>query len=179
MVYPVSWSCPSCGSVNANVMKCSVCSYSPPAESGSLGAQARVNTLLKERVIAFLIDTAFLVGFALFFSVGSAVSLSFSFGKGFDVLFPLFAVPIVILVLVFHPLYFFVFEARYGRTYGKRLMHIKVVSESGALTWSLSFKRNVTRFIEALTLYIMSIVMIKANGKRWGDRVSGTYVVRD
>jgi len=179
MVYPVSWSCPSCGSVNANSIKCSVCSYAPPAESGSLSAQARVNTLLKERVIAFVIDVIFLIALALFFSVGSALSLSFSLGKGFDVLFPLFAVPIVILVILLHPFYFFVFEARYGKTYGKRLMHIKVVSDSGVLGWSLSLKRNVTRFIEALTLYILSIVMIKANGKRWGDRVAGTYVVKD
>lgn len=179
MAYPVSWSCPSCGSVNANAIKCTVCSYAPPGESGSLNVQSTVSNLLKERVIAFLFDVIFISVFALFISGGVALSLSFSVNKDFNVLFNLFSIPVFLISLIAHPFYFLVFEARYGKTYGKKLMHIKVVCSNGKISWSLSFKRNLMRFVEALTLYIISIVMIKTNGKRLGDRIAGTYVVKD
>jgi len=176
MTYPASWRCPSCGATNFNTPKCSVCAYVPPSESGGLHAilKEEKGFLLGKRIIAFLIDIGFIIGIGLLVSLSASLAYINS-GKSIGVLMSLFSVPVILVFLFFHPIYFLLLEARYSQTYGKKLMKIKVTS-SGLGT---SARRNLTRFIEMIPLYIPSIIMVSKNGRRWGDRVAGTSIIKE
>lgn len=178
MTYPESWTCPTCGTTIFNNIKCRTCGYEPRAESGPLSMQVKQEPLLKERILAFLIDMGFVALIGLLISLSMSLGLSISFGKGFEVLLPLFIIPVMIITLALHPVYFIILEARFSKTYGKKIMHLKVVKDNEDIRLTDSITRNGLRFIEALTLYIISIIMIKQNNQRLGDRIAKTQVVR-
>jgi len=180
MVFPESWTCPSCGAVVYNSQKCTTCNYQPPQESGSLQAtpEARkVNSLLKERLLAFLIDMGIILVMGGVIGLIIALTLSTGSNKGLDVLFPLFGIPTILLFGFIHPIYFLVLEGLYAQTYGKKIMKIKV-SVEGGMTLNKGLLRNITRFIEMIPLYIPSILMIKKDGRRLGDRIAKTVVIK-
>jgi len=183
MAYPETWTCPSCGAVVYNSPKCTTCNYQPPQESGSLqvkgevAPKGRVDTLLKERILAFLIDMGILLVMGGVIGLIIALTLGTGSNKGLDVLFPLFGIPTILLFGFIHPIYFLVLEGLYAQTYGKKIMKIKV-SVDGGMTISKGVTRNITRFIEMIPLYIPSIIMVRKDGRRLGDRLAKTVVIK-
>lgn len=188
MTYPESWKCPSCGSIVYNSNKCNTCNYKPPSESGGLEipkAQAKIEkapkkkgrSVFMDRIIAFLIDCGILASMGALIGLMIALIMGSGSEKKLSVLFPLFGVPTILVFLALHPVYFWFLEGIYAQTYGKQLMNLKVSHPQG-MTLMKSFLRNVTRFIEVLLLYILSIILIKKNGQRLGDRLAGTTVIR-
>ncbi|MBD3311873.1 hypothetical protein GF352_00205 [archaeon] len=181
MTYPDTWQCPSCGSTVYNSIKCTTCNYQPPAESGALSAAKAESvkegySLLKKRITAFLIDSGIIIGIALILSLTAGFLLSDIVNKSFSIIFLSFGIPIILVFIVFHPLYFLFLEGFYAQTYGKKLMGLKVAADEG-MGFKQSLIRNLLRFIEAIPLYIPSIIMIKKDGRRLGDRLANTSVI--
>lgn len=80
--------------------------------------------------------------------------------------------------------YFLTFETLFrGRTPGKRLTHLRVVSVGGSvLDWRQSLLRNLLRMVDSLPAgYLVGVVamLISPRVQRLGDLVAGTLVIRE
>ncbi len=79
--------------------------------------------------------------------------------------------------------YFTLCEALTGRTAGKRLTGIRVVTVNGApMTWGKSISRNLLRIVDSLpALYIVGLIVMSRSDllQRLGDKAAGTIVVVD
>ena len=87
----------------------------------------------------------------------------------------------IILALMFILGYFIVLEGLFGRTVGKRLFGIVVVSRDGsAITLRQSAVRNLLRVIDGLLNYVVGLIvmLLGEDRQRLGDLVAGTLVVR-
>jgi uncharacterized RDD family membrane protein YckC len=90
-----------------------------------------------------------------------------------------------LLFLVLEFSYFFIFELNSGRTVGKRVFHVRVVTASGAqATVPQIALRNVLRLVDALPfLYASGLISMIRTGpgrrQRIGDVAAGTTVVLD
>lgn len=122
------------------------------------------------RALAWLID--FALRLALLFLAGIALGLLGAAGMG------------AYLVLLFVVFWFYpvVFEAVFdGRTPGKRVLGLQVVSADGApIGWRASFTRNLLRTVDMLPFgYAAGLVACLCDpaARRLGDMVAGTLVV--
>lgn len=80
--------------------------------------------------------------------------------------------------------YFLIFETLFrGRTPGKRLTHLRVVSDGGSVVgWRQSLLRNLLRMVDSLPAgYLVGVVamLISPRVQRLGDVVAGTIVIRE
>lgn len=80
--------------------------------------------------------------------------------------------------------YFLFFETLFrGRTPGKRITHLRVVSDGGSvLSWRQSLLRNLLRMVDSLPAgYLVGVVamLISPRVQRLGDVVAGTIVIRE
>ncbi|UVE49021.1 RDD family protein [Haloferax larsenii] len=128
---------------------------------------AVVGARIGARITDTLIVLVFM--FALSVPLGDAAGGSRSYG---DLLF---------LVVAF--VYSFLLEGLWdGRTLGKRLFQIKVVTVDGdACDLTSSLVRNVLRVVDAILYYLVGFVSMARTDKRQrlGDIVASTVVVRD
>ena len=90
--------------------------------------------------------------------------------------------PICLIFLLVIVVYFVVLEGLFGRTIGKWLIGIKVVTVEGAMPGlTRALVRNLLRLVDGLPAFsILGIVMIAVSAERTriGDVVAGTRVVR-
>lgn len=141
------------------------------------------------RAIATLIDTGFLLlGYALLAWGLFAASKS---GAGNPLAFSGMTMPrnyeiaFYILLLFFLPLlYYVLFEGLWGgRTPGKRLLKLRVVSHSGqSISFFSALVRNIVRIVDFLPSgYLVGMISIFLTGKeqRLGDLAAGTVVIID
>jgi|GEM_PF-3585285 len=181
MVYPEKWTCPSCSSININTTKCTTCNYEPPTESGALEAKKETSTkkegLLKERILAYLIDMSLLIGMGVILGLATAGFLQVGVNKDFTVVFMSFGLPIILIFIAINPLYFMILEGIYAQTYGKRIMKIKVHNEGG-MNITKGIIRSLPRIIETIIFYIPSIILIIKTSQSVGDKIAGTKVVK-
>jgi len=74
-------------------------------------------------------------------------------------------------------------EAYLGWTVGKRILGMRVMDGSGSrIGLAKSVIRNLLRLVDGLPAFnILGIVLIASSpkGQRFGDRVAGTYVIRN
>lgn len=79
-------------------------------------------------------------------------------------------------------LYSFAFEWRYGTTPGKKRMGLLVATEDGSKPGLVPVaKRNALRYVDFLPVgYLLGWLLARRSprGRRLGDRVAGTLVVR-
>ncbi len=79
--------------------------------------------------------------------------------------------------------YTIVQEAIWGRTLGKRALHLRVVAQDGApIGWMASITRNLLRTVDMLPFgYALGLLssLFDPHGRRLGDLVAGTVVVHD
>jgi uncharacterized membrane protein SpoIIM required for sporulation/uncharacterized RDD family membrane protein YckC len=131
------------------------------------------------RSLAALIDLMILVGAAVggFIVLAIAAAFGFTIGSvgGAILLFLAFAI---------WTGYFIVFEGlRQGQTPGKRLVGIRVVSDTGnAVGLGAAAARNLLRIADFMPppyLIGLLLVALHPRGKRLGDMVAGTVVARD
>ena len=90
----------------------------------------------------------------------------------------------LILELVLTSAYFIFFETLLaGRTLGKRLTGLRVVSDTGGLIgWRASLIRNLLRAVDSLPSgYFVGLValMLSPRSQRLGDLAAGTLVIRE
>jgi len=91
--------------------------------------------------------------------------------------------PLCLVFLAGMFLYFVLLEGLAGATPGKRALGLRVVNANGDRAGlGQSLVRNILRVVDSLpTLGILAAVLITSSpeGARFGDRVSGTRVVRN
>jgi uncharacterized RDD family membrane protein YckC len=80
--------------------------------------------------------------------------------------------------------YFAIFEAVWnGQTPGKRMMHLRVIADSGRpITVYAAVARNLLRIVDSIPgVYAVGIlaVLLSSKNKRLGDYVAGTVVVHE
>ena len=78
--------------------------------------------------------------------------------------------------------YYVVAEAGLGGTPGKLAVGLRVVDEDGDfIGWGRAFVRNAIRPIDFLVFYLTAAVSIWTSPRRQrlGDRLAGTFVIRD
>jgi len=142
------------------------------AAAGSAYPQAaELDTdVLPRRIVALLIDTilieAVVLGFLIVLDPRNWLSvLSFSEGLPASGMATL--------------LYFVNFEFRGGRTLGKILMGLQVVSMDGMdITWGQAVGRNLARIIDNILLIGLFVALGTKRTQRVGDVLAGTLVVR-
>jgi uncharacterized RDD family membrane protein YckC len=142
-------------------------------------AVQEIENVTGKRVVAAIIDIVVLGVMFVLFAVlfgdtkpkdeeTSGINLSLNGG-------PAIAYFVVVLV------YYFVMEAATGKTLGKMVMGLRVVSTSGAYTPAKAFIRNVLRIIDVLPFfYLLGLIVIASskNKQRIGDMAAGTLVVK-
>ena len=77
--------------------------------------------------------------------------------------------------------YYVVCETATGRTLGKQMVGIRVVSEDGQqVTFPAAIVRNLLRLVDALFFYLVGFLFAVTSfrGQRLGDRVAHTMVIR-
>lgn len=187
MAYPQSWTCPACGNTVYNSEQCTICTHIPKGLGKNVKDKIKAkssnqaSSLLKRRIIAFIIDSLIIFGVSLFVIIGFVMMMYQSIGKDFLSVFIAFLVPLSSIPIIMQPVYFIFYEGRYGgQTYGKKLLKLRVTRVDGSdISYGESLIRNLVRIIEAMTLYIVSIVLImrSPNGQRLGDRIANTIVI--
>ena len=90
--------------------------------------------------------------------------------------------PLCLIFLLIMALYMILLEGWFGATLGKRLLGLRVVRTQGGRPglWK-SFLRNVLRLVDGLpALNILGVILILQSSERarFGDRISGTRVIR-
>jgi uncharacterized membrane protein SpoIIM required for sporulation/uncharacterized RDD family membrane protein YckC len=131
------------------------------------------------RSLAALIDLMILVGAA----VGAFIVLAIAAGFGFTI-GSIGGAILLFLAFAVWTGYFIVFEGlRQGQTPGKRLVGIRVVSDTGnAAGLGAAAARNLLRIADFMPppyLIGLLLVALHPRGKRLGDMVAGTVVARD
>jgi uncharacterized RDD family membrane protein YckC len=84
------------------------------------------------------------------------------------------------LVLAFG--YYVVCEVELGATLGKAAVGLRVVDEEGDfIGWRRALVRNLIRPIDFLIFYLTAAISVWASPRRQrvGDRLAGTFVIRD
>jgi uncharacterized RDD family membrane protein YckC len=77
--------------------------------------------------------------------------------------------------------YFVVLEGKFGATFGKMALGLRVVREDGsALDWTAAVIRNLLRIVDGLFVYLVGAILIWTSPlkQRLGDRLAKTVVVR-
>ncbi len=79
----------------------------------------------------------------------------------------------IFLILLYAPLQ----EAKYGQTFGKKIMHLRVVEENGnKLNWTDAFFRYYIRLFTSLATFI-SFIFIIQKGQSITDMLCKTKVI--
>lgn len=77
--------------------------------------------------------------------------------------------------------YYIIPEGLTGQTLGKKIVGLRVVAETGALSWGKVVIRTLLRIVDGLpVLYLVGIITIAVSKKhqRIGDMAAGTLVIR-
>jgi uncharacterized RDD family membrane protein YckC len=133
------------------------------------------------RAVAYLIDVIICYGVVLI--IGLIVVLSFMDHTAGELGSAAKAGSGVVLLALFAAqwVYFVVFEATTGRSLGKRVVGVRVVSENGRpIGWRAAALRNLLRAADALpTGYLVGLASMAMSSRfqRIGDLVAGTMVV--
>ncbi|MCK4301000.1 MAG: RDD family protein, partial [Planctomycetes bacterium] len=124
--------------------------------------------------------------------VGYASVMERGAAYAFDVILAFFVVLVlsgsyepaatVIITVVSHLLYGTALEAYWGRTLGKRLVGIVVVTPGlEVIGPGRSLLRNLVRLVDSAPVYLIGLISIGLSGRRQrvGDRLAGTVVLRE
>ncbi|MEO8228037.1 MAG: stage II sporulation protein M [Gemmatimonadota bacterium] len=130
------------------------------------------------RALASLVDLAIILGAVLAVAITLRILAGTGLRPGWSA-----AVFVALVFLLFWG-YFTLFEAlREGQTPGKRRVGIRVLRDTGhPVTFAASAARNLLRIADFLPPPYLSgalLVALHPRGKRLGDMVAGTIVVRD
>jgi uncharacterized RDD family membrane protein YckC len=130
---------------------------------------------LPRRTVAFLCDQAVVLLLGVLPAVALGVPATDIFLDGETRQ----AMLVVLMGIAF--VYHFLLEWRWGETPGKRLFDLQVVRDNGdPLGPKSSFWRNLLRGIDGLGYWsvAVAIILLRGDGKRLGDVVGATLVVR-
>lgn len=175
--------CPSCGAAARTANR------PPPAtEFDRLTQDRAVQEHWFSRVVAFLIDAVifgiafFVIAILLFVSTGLSSVMFGTSGSAAVAFLPLGLLPISWLWGILFLLYFAVAEAWYGRTIGKSIMHLHVVTTDGSPTdLGKTFIRNFSKINWLLLLLdiIGGLFTHTQPGQKFSDNLAHTIVAKE
>lgn len=184
--------CSKCGTnIPAEAAFCPNCgrAVSQPIPTPQAGSANEFDSLVKDsnaqehwifRLIAFIIDwiivgiAFYVISLLAFFAVSRSLSIFGIFG-----FIPTLGGLGEGIVLV---LYFAIAETYYGRTFGKSLLHLRVVTVNGGrLDFSKSIIRNISKIYWVLLLLdILGGLLSKSRrGQKYSDIIANTNVIKD
>lgn len=134
----------------------------------SLGHMGTQGDVILARVGAFVLDHVLSLVVAVAAGVGFALLLRSEAGIYLGVVLGYFG-------------YFIVLEGLFGRTVGKRVAGVVVVSRDGSrITFGQSATRNLLRVVDGILSYAVGLVvmLLGEDRQRIGDLAAGTLVVR-
>ncbi len=142
------------------------------------------DALLRSRIIALVIDHfaiyIILAIISIFVGTGMVVtSATTGFWEAVNGEQLLFWTYFVLAQLISFA-YFTFLEGSSGRTIGKRMTGIRVVTSKGkGITYREAYLRTLGRFVDGLFFYLVGflLIILTKKGLRLGDRMAGTRVV--
>jgi uncharacterized RDD family membrane protein YckC len=172
--------CPNCG----QAVRYNSASQSIPSELDNLVRDREAQEHWIQRLVAFIID-AIIVGLAVFlleFIVLLAIvipALAFSLASFPFASFSLsFVGWLGSLALVF---YFTFAEWFYGKSIGKAIFHLRVVTTDGSrLDFGKAFIRNISKIYWLLLLIdaLVGLISKTKRGQKYSDYIASTNVIR-
>jgi uncharacterized RDD family membrane protein YckC len=136
---------------------------------------------LTRRFVALVIDGFVLLGISLVVGLAAGGAYSTSTANSYDAGIQVDTGPMLAALALFFA-YYVVCEGLFGRTLGKRILSLRVVSEDGSPIYlGAAFLRNLLRLVDGLFFYLVAAVSVWASPtrQRLGDRAAHTHVVLD
>jgi uncharacterized RDD family membrane protein YckC len=135
-----------------------------------------------QRIVAFLIDTAIIVGIVIsFFYLGGVIGV-YDLNEILSEQNFIWLLALIMWLWIAQVIYFTFFEGWKGQSPGKRLIGIKVTNdELQKCDFLDAFTRNVVRFLDiVLLIYAVSLLVMNLYPKRQriGDLVAKTVVLK-
>lgn len=144
--------------------------------------ETKIYATLTQRIVAFLIDLAIIIGIVItFFYLGGVLGLYDLTDVG-ELFMSIWFVAFIMWLWVAQAIYFTIFEGFSGQSLGKWLVKIKVTTdERNRCGFMGAFTRNIVRILDmVLFIYIVSLVVMSMYPKRQriGDMVAKTVVLK-
>jgi uncharacterized RDD family membrane protein YckC len=133
------------------------------------------------RFVALVIDGFVLLGISVVVGLLAGGAYSTSTANSYDAGIQVDTGPMLAALALFFA-YYVISEALFGRTLGKRILSLRVVSEDGSpISLGAAFLRNLLRLVDGLFFYLVSAIAVWASPtrQRLGDRAAHTCVVLD
>ncbi|MCK9151600.1 RDD family protein [Methanobacterium alcaliphilum] len=130
-----------------------------------------MKTILKKRILAFIIDFLIVTAFIWILSI---ILYPVLLMTGFFAIFNFWLLLLAILILG----YFTYLESSYGRTVGKSIMGIEVKANEGDLTYQKAIIRNLSKILWfPIIIDFLASFLTKDDCLRLLDKYAGTKVV--
>lgn len=133
------------------------------------------------RFVALVIDAFVLLGISVVVGLAAGGAYSTSTANSYDAGIQVDTGPMLAALVLFF-LYYVMSEGLFGRTLGKRILSLRVVSADGSpISLGAAFLRNLLRLVDGLFFYFVAAISVWASPtrQRLGDRAAHTYVVLD
>lgn len=134
---------------------------------------------LNSRALAFFIDLV-IIAIIAFVAYGAALYFLKDANLDSYELKRVF-MPIYMLLFFLASSYFVVLNGYGGRTIGKMIMGIRIISEQGgSIGFWQSFVRWIGYYISTTFLFLgFAWSIFDANSQSWHDKIAGTYVIKE
>ena len=170
--------CPSCGAPVQGATPGAAPSQTAPVSGvDALTKDSKAQSYWVNRFVAFIIDCLIVFVPLLIITVIVAIFVAIS---GFSPFGIIFGGAVSILWYLVFILYNMVMESTWGASFGKRFLHLKVVSKTGANpTLVEAFIRNLSKIYWLLLLLdiIIGLAVSKGYQQKYSDKFMGTSVV--
>jgi uncharacterized RDD family membrane protein YckC len=133
------------------------------------------------RFVALVIDGFVLLGIATAVGLAAGGAYSTSTANSWNAGINVETGPMLVALALFFG-YYVVCEGLFGRTFGKRILCLRVVAQDGSPIYlGAAFVRNLLRLVDGLFFYLVAAVSVwtSPTRQRLGDRAAHTCVVLD
>ncbi len=125
--------------------------------------------MFRKRLLSYIIDVIFAIIFMFLSAIIFTLSENYINASSFSQIYYY----IFLLIFFLSWLYMTIRDVFYGRSIGKRFMHLVIQKQNGESPCYLQLLlRNITMFI-----WPIEAVLFLLGKERWGDRLAGTVVV--
>jgi len=132
------------------------------------------------RMLAFILDISVILGVSFLTIIIGLLAAGINITDGVMKL-SYILIPVYLILCLLASTFFFFLHAYSGKSFGKLVFGLRVVSEDGGkLSLSQSFTRWVGYYLSALPVFYGYIsALFDFNLQTWHDKISKTYVIKD
>ena len=149
-------------------------------QNSDLAENYMVLASFSRRMLAFMLDISVILVVSFFTIIIGLLSAGINITDGVMKL-SYILIPVYIILCLLASTFLFFMHAYSGKSFGKLLFGIRVVSEDGMnINLSQSFTRWVGYYLSALPVFYGYIsALFDYNLQTWHDKISKTYVIKD